>query len=338
MRRSSKPSDKPWLFLGVVLFFAFVLLNVPRIAFADDDEHGFLGVYLADKAEIHIGKEGDTSAGAGAYIQGVVEDGPADEAGIKRGDVIVRFNGDAVEDSDDLRRLIGKTRPGDEVEVVVLRNGDEKTLTVKMGEQDETEEYWSLWKKYLPFMAPYGNRKRIRVVCDDRPWMGIEMQRLTDQLRDYFKVKDGGVLISSVAEDSPAEKAGLQAGDVIVKIDGEEIENRRDIIEILEDKEVGDEITVSIIRDGKSKKKKVTLAENPQKDKVRCWTFGDNDEDIEIYCPEDLRELPPLPEFNREFLKDLDVDVKVDVEDLKEELEQLKEELEVLKEKVEKKK
>ncbi len=340
MQRNFPLHEKSRLLWVIVLLSALALLYLPRNAQADDDEHGFLGVYLGDKSELCTGGEEETSSDVGAYVRGVVEDGPAEEAGLEKGDIIVRFNGKAVEDGSDLRRLIRKTRPGDEVEVVVRRDGEEKTFTVKMGEPDEEMESWSMWRKYMPFIAPYMAKKRILITDEDRPWMGIEMQRLTDQLRDYFKVKDGGVLISSVTEDSPAEKAGLRAGDVIIKMDDEEVENRRDVIEILEDKEIGDKVAVTVIRDGKRKKMTVTLAENPDKGKGHCWSFGGDDEDLEMCPPGDYEgfpPFPPIPDFDREaFMKEFHL--KIDVEDLQEELNQLKEELEVLKEKVEKKK
>lgn len=334
MMKAFKPFGRTLLLGGAVLFIAASALVTAQTARADDDEHGFLGVYLGDKAETCIG-ESKSSAGQGACVEGVVENGPAEKAGIEKGDVIVRVNGETVEDSDDLRGFIRKTHPGDKVMVVVKRQGKEKTFTVTMGEPDD-EGLFS-WVKPFVYGAPHSLRKKLIMEMSDRPWMGIEMQRLSDQLREYFKVKDGGVLISSVVEDSPAEKAGLKAGDVIVKIDDEEVENRRDVINTLKEKEAGDEISVTVIRNGKKKQKRVTLAESPHQG-IEKYGYGDNDDDeIDIFCPDDLRGSEALKFYRAkdfdDFLKDLDVNINSDVKKLQKEIDQLKSEIESLKEK-----
>ncbi len=227
-------------------------------------------------------------------------------------------------------------QPGDEVSLTVFRDGKEQEFSVKMGES-----------KDKPLMSWYDKgkhpklRKRIicRTCCDcsDRAWLGVEMQKLTEQLGEYFKVKGGeGVLVSSVIEDSPAEKAGLKAGDVIVKIDDEEIEGGSDLIEYLGDKEEGDEVTINVVRKGKTKEIKVTLGECPKERCRQCYGKGYGRhfdkfkvlKDLEIYIPDIDRE-----ELLKDF-EDIHIDLDEPIEELREQMEELRKELDELKEKV----
>jgi hypothetical protein len=96
-------------------------------------------------------------------------------------------------------------------------------------------------------------------------FLGVQIQDLSEQLSGYFKVKDGnGVLVSEVVEDSPANKAGLKAGDIITKIDDKDIENAGDLTTTIRGHEPETKVSVSVIRDGKKKKLKATLGESEQ--------------------------------------------------------------------------
>ena len=323
---------------GAVLMAAAVMLCSADLVQAKS-ESGFLGVYIGDKVVVKV-KEGEKyKTFGGAHIT-VVDGGPADEAGLEDGDIITIFNGREVEDSEDLRRLIRKTEPGDKVEIMVIRDDDEKTFTVTMGETEKMDHYAWADKDFLKIVSPKGKNFWCSG-CSDRPWMGIEMQGLSDQLREYFKVKaDGGVLISEVLEGSPAEKAGLKAGDVIIEMDGAPIESSSDVVEVIEDKEVDEEVSVIAIRNKKNKTFKVKLGEPPEKwaksrtclDCKNLYLHGFEGlkglHDIRI-LDEDLK----LDEL-KDKLKDIDIDVQVDMEQLKVEMEKLKEELEELKQKV----
>ena len=90
--------------------------------------------------------------------------------------------------------------------------------------------------------------------------MGVQVHDLNGDLAEYFKVnKDDGVLITQVTEDSPAEAAGLKAGDVITRIDDEKISSHENLIETLEDYEDGDVTSVQFVRKGKTQKVEVEL-------------------------------------------------------------------------------
>ena len=120
-------------------------------------------------------------------------------------------------------------------------------------------------------------------------------------------------------EDSPAEKAGLKAGDVIVKVEREKIEETDDLVETIRESDAGDEVTIKIIRGGKRETLTATL-ESREIDRrpPMAWFHGD-DEDIEVFH---------LPELS---VPELD-----DYKSLREELNELREELKELKKKIEK--
>ena len=96
-----------------------------------------------------------------------------------------------------------------------------------------------------------------------RTRLGIGIDELTPQLAEYFGVKDGGVLVSSINRDSAAERAGLKAGDVIVSVNGDRVRHADDLIDELRAAE-GQEVTIGIVRDKKESTLKATIEQSPR--------------------------------------------------------------------------
>jgi hypothetical protein len=139
-------------------------------------------------------------------------------------------------------------------------------------------------------------------------FLGVQIQNLSEQLSDYFKVKDGnGVLVSEVVQDSPAEKAGLKAGDVITKVDSEDIENAGDLTSTIRGYEPEAEVLISVIRDGKKKKLKATLGEAEQKYFHNFGNFDDFNFDEFQFDQEYFQE--EMEEF-REQMEELKIELK----------------------------
>ncbi len=222
----------------------------PCFASAEDDD-ALLGVYLENLTDDLRGKY--SFEGEGVYVNDVVEDSGAGKAGIKVGDIIVRFNGEDVASYKQLVNGIEKTSPGEEVEVVVFSGGSEKKLTVIMGKNQG-------WKKSVP-LPP--STKKWMTVYEPRPYLGINMQNISPQLAEYFTV-DAGVLITEVKEGSPAGEAGLKAGDVITAWKGGDIEEMSDIYVALEDEEPGKKVLLAIVRKGEEMEVKVTLGKREE--------------------------------------------------------------------------
>ena len=138
------------------------------------------------------------------------------------------------------------------------------------------------------------------VTGGDEPWVfsmgganrriGVSTQSLSKQLADYFGVKEGGVLITSVSDNSPAAKAGLKAGDVITAIDGEKVTSPGDITRVLVKKETGD-VSLTVVRDKNTRTVTVTPEKNPDQDLFKPGTLGTR----RIMVPSvKVRSIPPM--------------------------------------------
>lgn len=171
---------------------------------------GWLGVSIQGMTE-ELAKSFGLSQGRGALVADVVPDGPAEQAGLKRGDVIVEFDGHPVPSANELPRLVAETPVGKEVPIKILRDGKEETVRVKVGELKETQE-----------ASVRGRSPRTR--------LGLSVQELTPELAQQLGVPEKqGVVVTGVAPGSPAEAAGIQQGDVILEMDRKKVRNLRDI-------------------------------------------------------------------------------------------------------------
>jgi len=145
---------------------------------------------------------------SGSLIADVDPDGPASKAGIKRGDVIIAFNGKKIKEWSDLPALVASTRVGTEVEVKVIREGKSETIKVKLGELKE---------------GRIASREPVREEV-----LGLAVQELTPELAERFGVdQKTGVIISRIAEGSPAAEVGLRPGDLILEINRQPIDSLR---------------------------------------------------------------------------------------------------------------
>lgn len=331
------------LMLLLPLMFLLVTSALPvRTGTAEaGEEKGWLGVSL-QRLTSELREAADISSDVGVLVTDVVEDSPAEKAGLEVGDVILKYDGKEVTSPRRLSKLVRKTAPDTKVKVDIARDGKKKTLTAKIGELDPEEAYTikmfgdtgekELFLDFDDDLSLLGlPHIRRSWLCSDL-WLGVHTVELTEQLAEYFDIKDGrGVLISEVVAESPAEKAGLKAGDIIIKANGERIEDTPDLHEVIGDHEEEEEIELVVLRKGKEKKLKATLEERPNYKKSKL-------------CQK-LRKLPRKLKRMKIFapshdLQDIDVEVEkvledFDMEDLETRLEELEEELKQIKEKLE---
>ncbi len=152
----------------------------------------------------------------GALIRGVEEGSPAEKAGIEAGDIIIRFDGKAIEKASDLPRQVGNTKPGSRVGVTVFRRGSNKDLSITVAEvpAERTTAQKATEERKSPTSAP----------------LGLVVGELTDAQKRDMRLR-GGVRIESVAE--PASRAGLREGDVILAIANTEVLGVRDFEAVL---------------------------------------------------------------------------------------------------------
>ncbi len=157
-----------------------------------------------------------SSSGVEAVV--VDRDSPAGKSGMKEHDVITNFNGNAVEGAEMLRRMIRETPPGRKVTLGVVRDGQPLTLSTELTERTSM---FTMPDIHIPPMPPMPEMPEIPAftVLQFSGRNGVLVEDLTPQLGDYFGAKNGeGVLVRSVEKGSPGEKAGLHAGDVVVRV------------------------------------------------------------------------------------------------------------------------
>jgi serine protease Do len=190
---------------------------------------GWLGVLIQNVDE-SLAEAMDLSTTEGALVSQVVKDGPAEVAGLKRGDVIVEVDGKRIKNTLELRNTIAETSPGTTVDLSVIRDGKTKRIGVELGELPDQEEA----------------RQMTRTTSDR---LGLEVGPLTERLAERLGYEgETGVLVTRVAPHSAADRAGLQENDLIVEIDKKEIESVDEYEEVLEDINPGETLLLLVRR------------------------------------------------------------------------------------------
>ncbi|HEX6626042.1 MAG TPA: PDZ domain-containing protein [Pyrinomonadaceae bacterium] len=263
----------------------------PAIA-AFFDDGNFLGVVVEEVTRENMGGYGLTGEPRGVAVTRVVKDGPAERAGLREKDVIVRFDGEQVTSVRKLNRLIGESAPGHGARLTIRRGGAEQELTVTLGKRESFMRTFEGLQNIMPLEAEARRRAEesraqgeaarrgadeLRGRADElrrraEEWqranpggvyafgggrrIGVSTTSLGKQLADYFGVSNGA-LVSSVEENSPAAKAGLKAGDIITEAEGEKVDDVGDLSRLLNRKEEG-EVTLTVVRDRQRRTVKLT--------------------------------------------------------------------------------
>jgi serine protease Do len=201
----------------------------------------------------------------GVEVKSVDRDSPAAKAGLKEGDVVLDYNGQRIEGTEQFMRLVRETPIDRQVKLQVWRSGGSQTLTATIGHRTEhfsfhtgdgDESDLTLEIPPMPEMPEIPEMPELaRGFGSMRSGMlGIECQSLGSQLAAFFGVKQG-VLARAITKDSPAEKAGMRAGDVIVKVDGQAVAGTHEIASLVRAARSKHTFPVVVVRD----KKEVTL-------------------------------------------------------------------------------
>jgi C-terminal processing protease CtpA/Prc len=213
---------------------------------------GWIGIVVQDLNE-KIAREAKLNSEEGAYVKEVLENSPADSAGIKEKDVIIELNRKKVFDSDDLVKIIRKTEPGTKVNLTVIRDGEKKTIEATVGKKKE------LRRDRHHMMPPMPDVN----FCVDNRILGLHLLTLNEQLGEYFGAPSNeGVLITEVEKESTADKAGFKAGDIITRIGKRTIDRVDKVQRELEKYDEGDKVDFEILRKGAKKVLNVEIEED----------------------------------------------------------------------------
>jgi serine protease Do len=202
----------------------------------------------------------------GVEIKSVEENSPAAKAGLKDGDVVLDYNGQPVAGQEQFARLVRETPAGREVKLQVFRGGAAQTIAATIGTRSGTfvthsdDGGYSVLIPPMPPMPPMPSMPPMLPMPMHSPTLGIEGETLTSQLAEFFGVKDG-VLVRSVTKDSAADKAGLKAGDIIVKVDDSKVSSSREISSVLRSLRSKRTFPVVVVRKQQEMTLTVTLEE-----------------------------------------------------------------------------
>lgn len=239
--------------IAVLMAVSLLFLGAATLMTAGEkSEKGYLGVSIENLSQDD--KE-EFGVKFGVLVTGVTKGEAAEKAGIKKYDIIQQFNDKKMRRPGDLVDAVRETKPETQAKVKLVRDGKNKEVTVTVGEYKSLISYFGDFdkkdgKNYFLYAGHGGG------------YLGVHLQELNKDLAGYFGVKeDEGVLILKVEEDSPAEKAGLKSGDVIVELDGKKVTDAGKVSKVVSAYEEGDEIEIKVVRHKKGQTVKVELGE-----------------------------------------------------------------------------
>jgi S1-C subfamily serine protease len=230
--------------------FAFLLLLLGWALGALAAERAYLGIEPDDSANLKaLGYEG-----RGVLIRRVVEDSPAEKAGLLGGDILTHMDGKLLEDADDLSFFLGRKSPGERVALSWWRSGRSQQGSVELeARKGETIDV-------TVFGLPVAS-----ISLENRAFLGVGTLAINTNLLEYFGVEQGhGVLVDAVVKGSPADLAGLQVGDVIVELAGREVDSPGRLRRLLQDQRPGNSVALLIVRQQRPLELRIELGDRDQ--------------------------------------------------------------------------
>jgi len=287
---------------------------------------GWLGVSISDTEEGRV------------RIVAIEKESPAELATLKEGDLILKVEGKEITSAKALALEIRRRKPGQNVTLEIERDGKKMKVKVKLGEYPEREVKREIELKFPDlFLKPPKPPKAPKPPkvgtwpkeyffrsWESRKYIGVYLKELERELAEYFGAKEGaGLLVSKFSEDSPAEKAGLKVGDVIVKADDKRVETVDELSEIIQDKKKGEKVKIEFIREKKRRTVEVEIEEE-KRGGVFGSIMGRKSPNKELYKEwEDY--YGSWGDFSKEMQKQFKIWQKDFDDDLKKKLRKLKE-------------
>jgi S1-C subfamily serine protease len=242
-------------------------------------------------------------------VVGVEEESPAKLAKLKEGDVIRKFGDEDVTSTPMLASEIRKRKPGEDVTLMIERDGKPMEVKVKLGEYPEAEAKRELELRFPGLFPPrpplpppfpvtpkdkapkspkgFVSPKDREFSWERRQFVGAYLDELNTEMSVYFGVKEGtGLLVNRLTDKGPAQKAGLKVGDVIVKAEGKRVETVNELSGIVQDKKKNDKIKLEILREKKPLTCDVEIEEEESGGFIGMAPFGDVLDGLALFGPE----------------------------------------------------
>ncbi len=201
---------------------------MPQLREKGSVTRGWLGVQIQALTP-ELRESLQLSVEGGALIAGVIKGDPADKAGLKTGDVVVEFDGRAVRSDRDLVSIVGNTPVGRSVSVKALRDGRSISLEVKIARRSDEKD------EAAGAEEPDEGEKET-----GRARLGLRVQDLTKELAERLQLDDAaGALVGEVTPGGPADRAGIERGDVILEVNRREVENAKQFAKLVRAAEPG---------------------------------------------------------------------------------------------------
>jgi serine protease Do len=213
--------------------------NMIKKVMSDLIEKGYvvrswLGVYI-QPVEDKVARALDLSNRDGALVSDVVDDSPADKAGLKTGDVIIEFDGEKVSDPSHLKNIVSSSAPGKNSKVVIVRDGNRKTINITLEElEQESQTFATTTKTNMN--------------------LGIEVRNISSSLAERYEINPEsiGVLVTRIDNKSNAYEAGVRAGDIITRIGTKKVTSKKIFEDLIEDLKGQDSLLLLVKRGERS--------------------------------------------------------------------------------------
>jgi S1-C subfamily serine protease len=301
------------LLVGCVL-----LLNVQPVMAQQRERTAkpWLGVAIQDVSE-KIAQKNKMAEESGAYVTEVTDKSPADSVGIEKGDVVVEFAGKQIEDANELAKAVQKGKVGEKVTIVVIRKGEKKSFQAVLKKAPRSRAF----ALAVPRVMDLFHMSR------SSGSQGMHLMELNEQLGEYFGTPSGtGVLVERVEKESAAEKSGIKAGDVLLKVGKRTIDDLEDVSKAFSKFEEGDKAEVVILRKGSQKTVSLEIEESQDQPSFNIMRRGPGHVDIDG-IPDEESGFMHLPERNgADFQIELN-NVRPQIEIMKRNIEDMTKEL-----------
>ena len=243
-------------------------------AAAGRSNQGYLGVDIRDVNEASLAavrakSSRDSKDPRGAEIVRVDHDGPAGKAGLHEHDIVLQVNGQAIDGGEQLRRFLHDAPPGRSLTLTISRDGQQQTISAQMANREDVER--EAWEEHVKISdpeplppAPEANERRgsgffsspgrvsrnfLGGIGLSPGYTGVLLERMAPQLAEYFGAQGKtGLLVRSVDPNSPAAVAGMHAGDVVMRVNGNNIASSSDWFKTIRENK-GRPVSVIVLRD-----------------------------------------------------------------------------------------